>query len=156
MFRKAHTSLYPKPDESSLYPEPSFPRYIFIAFSSHRLLHTHDHLWSGTGTIGQIVADVPVNSVSTHLTPPLEMKYSSTYVWVFLVVFFLLVFAPKSCMHSSSLPYPEHLIHLDMNIVITFDNGYKFWKLKENNSSIELRRVLTICSPILEQFCFYG
>jgi hypothetical protein len=28
-------------------------------FSFHRLLHTHHHLSSGAGTIGQLVADVP-------------------------------------------------------------------------------------------------
>jgi hypothetical protein len=41
----------------------SFP----CQFSSHQLLHTHHHLSSGTGTIGQIVA-----SLSSGLTPPQE------------------------------------------------------------------------------------
>jgi hypothetical protein len=36
-------------------------------FSFHRLLHTHHHLPSGAGTVGQTVADVP-NGLS--LTPP--------------------------------------------------------------------------------------
>jgi hypothetical protein len=34
-------------------------------FSFYRLLPTH-HLSSGAGTIGQLVADVPVDSVSPH------------------------------------------------------------------------------------------
>jgi hypothetical protein len=34
-------------------------------FSFHRLLHTH-HLTSGAGTIDQLVADVPMDSVSPH------------------------------------------------------------------------------------------
>jgi hypothetical protein len=36
-------------------------------FSFHRLLHTHYHLSSGTGTVGQTVADVP-SGIS--ITPP--------------------------------------------------------------------------------------
>jgi hypothetical protein len=36
-------------------------------FSFHRLLHTHHHLSSGAGTIGQLVADVPSG---LSLTPP--------------------------------------------------------------------------------------
>jgi hypothetical protein len=44
-------------------------------FSFHRLLHTHHHhLSSGTGTIGQTVADVP-NGLS--LTPTQETKKKS-------------------------------------------------------------------------------
>jgi hypothetical protein len=35
-------------------------------FSSHRLLHTHHHLSSGAGTIGQLVADVPSGLSSPH------------------------------------------------------------------------------------------
>jgi hypothetical protein len=38
-------------------------------FSFHRLFHIHDHLSSGAGTIGQIVADVPSG---LRLTPPRE------------------------------------------------------------------------------------
>jgi hypothetical protein len=38
-------------------------------FSFHRLLHTHHHLSSGAGTIGQLVADVPSG---LSLTPPQE------------------------------------------------------------------------------------
>jgi hypothetical protein len=37
-------------------------------FSFHRLLHTHRHLSSGAGTIGQILADVPSDSVSPQET----------------------------------------------------------------------------------------
>jgi hypothetical protein len=40
-----------------------FPCY----FSFYRLFHTHHHLPSGPGTIGQIVADVPSG---LSLTPP--------------------------------------------------------------------------------------
>jgi hypothetical protein len=40
-------------------------------FSFHRLLHTHHHLSSGAGTVGQIVADVPSG---LSLTPPQETK----------------------------------------------------------------------------------
>jgi hypothetical protein len=35
-------------------------------FSFHRLLHTHHHLSTGTGTIGQIVADVPTGLSHPH------------------------------------------------------------------------------------------
>jgi hypothetical protein len=45
----------------------SFP----CQFSFHRLLHTHHHLSSGTGTIGQIVADV---SSGLSLNQPQETK----------------------------------------------------------------------------------
>jgi hypothetical protein len=38
-------------------------------FSFHRLLHTHHHLSSGTGIVGQLVADVPSG---LSLTPPQE------------------------------------------------------------------------------------
>jgi hypothetical protein len=38
-------------------------------FLFHRLLHIHDHLSSGAGTIGQLVADVPSG---LSLTPPQE------------------------------------------------------------------------------------
>jgi hypothetical protein len=37
----------------------------------HGLLHTHHHLSSGAGTIGQLVADVPSG---LNLTPPQETK----------------------------------------------------------------------------------
>jgi hypothetical protein len=37
----------------------------------NRLLHTHHHLSSGTGTIGQTVVDVPSGLI---LTPPKEAK----------------------------------------------------------------------------------
>jgi hypothetical protein len=40
-------------------------------FSFHRLLHTN-HLSSGAGTTGQLVADVPSG---LSLTPPQEKKY---------------------------------------------------------------------------------
>jgi hypothetical protein len=40
-------------------------------FSFHRLLHTHHHLSSGAGTIGQIEAHVPSG---LSLTPPQERK----------------------------------------------------------------------------------
>jgi hypothetical protein len=40
-------------------------------FSFHRLLHIHHHLSSGTGTIGQLVADVPIG---LSLTPPQVTK----------------------------------------------------------------------------------
>jgi hypothetical protein len=40
-------------------------------FSFHRLLHTHHHLSSGAGTIGQFMADVP-NGLS--LIPHKETK----------------------------------------------------------------------------------
>jgi hypothetical protein len=40
-------------------------------FSFHRLLHTHHHLSSGAGTIGQLEADVPSG---LSLTPPQETK----------------------------------------------------------------------------------
>jgi hypothetical protein len=36
-------------------------------FSFHQLLHTHNHLSSGAGTIGQLVDDVPSG---LSLTPP--------------------------------------------------------------------------------------
>jgi hypothetical protein len=39
--------------------------------SFHRLLHIHDHLSSGAGTIGQLVADVPSG---LSLTPTQETK----------------------------------------------------------------------------------
>jgi hypothetical protein len=44
-----------------------FPLPIFI----YRLLHIHHHLPSGSGTIGQIVADVPSGLI---LTTPQETK----------------------------------------------------------------------------------
>jgi hypothetical protein len=40
-------------------------------FAFHRLIHTHHHLSSGDGTIGQLVADVPGG---LSLTPPQETK----------------------------------------------------------------------------------
>jgi hypothetical protein len=40
-------------------------------FSFHRLFHTHHHLSSGAGTIGQLVADVPSG---LSLTPSHETK----------------------------------------------------------------------------------
>jgi hypothetical protein len=40
-------------------------------FSFHRLLHKHHHLSSGTGTIGQLMADVPCG---LSLTPPHQTK----------------------------------------------------------------------------------
>jgi hypothetical protein len=40
-------------------------------FSFHRLLHTHHHLSSGAGTIGQLVADLPSG---LSLTPPQETE----------------------------------------------------------------------------------
>jgi hypothetical protein len=36
-------------------------------FSFHQLLHSHHHLSSGAGTIGRIVAEVPVHAVSNSL-----------------------------------------------------------------------------------------
>jgi hypothetical protein len=45
-----------------------FPPPILIP----RLLHTHHHLSSGTGTIGQLVADVPSG---LSLTPPQETNW---------------------------------------------------------------------------------
>jgi hypothetical protein len=44
-------------------------------FSFHRLLHTHYHLSSGAGTIGQLVADVPSG---LSLTTPQEIKKTCT------------------------------------------------------------------------------
>jgi hypothetical protein len=46
-------------------------------FSFHRLLHTHHHLSSGAGTIGQQVADVPSG---LSLTPRRETKKKRCYV----------------------------------------------------------------------------
>jgi hypothetical protein len=47
-----------------------FPEYLgFPCHSFHRLLHTHHHLPSEAGTIGQIVADVPSG---LSLTPKLK------------------------------------------------------------------------------------
>jgi hypothetical protein len=43
--------------------------------SFHRLLHSHHHLSSGAGTIGQLVADVPSG---LSLTPPQETKKKKT------------------------------------------------------------------------------
>jgi hypothetical protein len=43
-------------------------------FSFHQLLHTHHLLSSGAGTIGQIVAQVPNDSVSPH---PKKVKKNS-------------------------------------------------------------------------------
>jgi hypothetical protein len=40
-------------------------------FSFHQLLHTHNHLSSSASTIGQIVVNVQVDSVSHH---PQEIK----------------------------------------------------------------------------------
>jgi hypothetical protein len=40
-------------------------------FSFHRLLHINNHLSSGAGTIGQLVADVPSG---LSLTPTKETK----------------------------------------------------------------------------------
>jgi hypothetical protein len=49
-------------------------------FSFHRLLHTHHHLSSGAGTIGQIVADVPSG---LSLTQSLKIKLNKkSYVRV--------------------------------------------------------------------------
>jgi hypothetical protein len=45
-------------------------------FSFHRLLHTH-HLSFGAGTIGQVVADVPIG---LSLTPLKETKKNSLYM----------------------------------------------------------------------------
>jgi hypothetical protein len=52
-----------------------FSQYFYFPcqFSFHRLLHIHHHLSSGTGTIGQLVADVP-SELSP--TPPQETKKS--------------------------------------------------------------------------------
>jgi hypothetical protein len=44
-----------------------FPRQ----FSFHRLLHTYNHLLSGAGTLGQLMADIPSG---LSLTPPQETK----------------------------------------------------------------------------------
>jgi hypothetical protein len=46
-----------------------FSEYFGIPwqFSFHRLLHSHHHLLSGAGTVGQLVADVPSR---LSLTPP--------------------------------------------------------------------------------------
>jgi hypothetical protein len=46
-------------------------------FSFHRLLHNHHHLLSGSGTMGQIVPDVPSG---LSLTPPQEIKKILFYV----------------------------------------------------------------------------
>jgi hypothetical protein len=40
-------------------------------FSFYRLLHIHHHVSSGAGTIGQLVADVPIG---LSLIPPKETK----------------------------------------------------------------------------------
>jgi hypothetical protein len=54
-----------------------FPRHL----SFHRLLHTHHHLSSGAGTVGQLVADVPSGR---SLTPPSETKHKHTHThWTF-------------------------------------------------------------------------
>jgi hypothetical protein len=47
-------------------------------FSFHRLLHIHQHLSSGTGTIGQLVADVPSG---LSFTPPQETKKRKCLAW---------------------------------------------------------------------------
>jgi hypothetical protein len=50
-----------------------FSEYFYVpwSFSFHRLLHTH-HLSSGSGTIGQLVVDVPSG---LSLTPRQETKF---------------------------------------------------------------------------------
>jgi hypothetical protein len=40
-------------------------------FTFHRMLDIHHHLSSGVGTIGQLVADVPIG---LSLTPPQDTK----------------------------------------------------------------------------------
>jgi hypothetical protein len=40
--------------------------YFPCQFSSHRFLHTHHHLSSEAGTIGQIVTEVPSGLSLTH------------------------------------------------------------------------------------------
>jgi hypothetical protein len=45
-------------------------------FSFHWLLHIHQHLSSGAGTIGQLVAEVPSG---LSLTPPQETKKKTNY-----------------------------------------------------------------------------
>jgi hypothetical protein len=46
-----------------------------LQFSFHRLLHTHQHLSSGAGTIDQTVADVPSG---LSLTSPKETNKNRT------------------------------------------------------------------------------
>jgi hypothetical protein len=54
-------------------PEQGFSEYFGFPyqFSLYRLLYTH-HLSSGSGTIGQLLADVPIG---LSLTPPQETKF---------------------------------------------------------------------------------
>jgi hypothetical protein len=47
--------------------------FVFPCHSFHRPLHTH-HLPSGSGAIGQTVAEVPSNSVSSHLQEKIRKK----------------------------------------------------------------------------------
>jgi hypothetical protein len=49
----------------------------FPCQSSHRLFHAHHHPSSGVGTIGQIVADVPV---LPHAMNQKINRFASTYI----------------------------------------------------------------------------
>jgi hypothetical protein len=57
----------------------SFP----CQFSFHRLLHSHHHLSSGAGTIGQLVADIPSG---LSLTPTPRNKKKKLYLHVSVVL----------------------------------------------------------------------
>jgi hypothetical protein len=57
-------------------------------FSFHRLLHTHHHLSSEAGTVGQTVVAVP-NGLS--LTPPQETKKSRVSHWAVLSILYRLL-----------------------------------------------------------------
>jgi hypothetical protein len=64
-------------------------------FSFHRLFHTHPHLSSGAGTIGQLVDDVPSG---LSLTPPQEKKVALEKVY-----FEVLVFSPANDPSTTAL-----------------------------------------------------
>jgi hypothetical protein len=77
-----------------------FSEYVGFScqFSSHRLLHIHHYLSSGTGTVGQLVVDVTSGlTVSTH---PKKLKKKTRYPLVFLLTPKISTFPTKLCIST--------------------------------------------------------
>jgi hypothetical protein len=74
-------------------------------FSFHRLLHIHDHLSSGAGTTGQLVADVPSG---LSLTPSQETKKKTSRVNItcsLLYTYFLKILYDLTSRRIASINY---------------------------------------------------
>jgi hypothetical protein len=82
----------------------------------HRPLHTHHHPSSGSGTIGQIVADVPSG---LSLTPPQETNYQNMFTCMYhssqrvlhvLILFSLLLVSYEKQINRNTFETPHYIV----------------------------------------------